>query len=101
MEKKTILTAASVVITLIIILMLAGIAAAQRNRGNDNDYGPNGMMGKNMMDKGMIGMVLGANSMHSRMYSVMTNGTYEDLVNLRNKRGYGIMPRIQNEQDFS
>ncbi|MBI1936191.1 hypothetical protein HYS31_07160 [Candidatus Woesearchaeota archaeon] len=103
MEKKNI---AMVVAALAILLVFAGVAAAQGiwkvKQENLQANGIIGMGGMGMMHGGMTGgsMMQGMMQHHEEMEKVMEEGAYSDLAALREKYGINFMPWVENEEDF-
>jgi len=94
MEKKII---ALVAVATLSLLVIAGIAAAQ-GMWKNKDSQQMGMQGMGMMHgsvmKGMI-------QHHAEMEKLMEEGTFSDLVKLREKYDFNIMPWVENEADFA
>ena len=99
MEKKNWSVAIAAIVGL---LVLAGVVTAQGMWRSDNgedaangDMPMHGMMGMGNM-AGMGGMM----QHHEDMEKVMEEGTYSDLVKLREELGFNMMPWVENEEDF-
>ncbi|MBI2656551.1 hypothetical protein HYX03_02340 [Candidatus Woesearchaeota archaeon] len=84
------------VIAMISLLVIAGIAMAQidwRWSNKQKDSQSFGMGSTGMMHGSMM-------AYHEEMEKLMENGNYNDLVALREKLGFRIMPWVDNEDDF-
>ncbi len=89
MEKRNIVLAAVAVVSLLIV---AGFALAQGMRAEKS--GPQSGMGM------MNGMMQGMMQHHEEMEEVMEEGTYSDLVALKEKYDSNIIPWVESEEDF-
>lgn len=69
-----------------------------RNRGNVENNIKN-TNGYNVM-KGGCGMIQGNIQYHEQMERIMEEGTYDDLIALREKTGFNMMPFVDNEESF-
>ena len=88
MDKKLIVA----LVAALSVLLIAGLATAQGMwKNKESEMGMQGMHG-NMM-KGMM-------QHHEEMEKVMEEGTYADLVKLREENSFNIMPWVENEEDF-
>ncbi len=82
-----------VVAAVISLLVIAGIAMAQISLRWDNKRDANQRSGMGMMHGNMM-------AYHEDMEELMEKGNYNDLVALREKLGFKIMPWVDNEDDF-
>lgn len=72
------------------LLVIAGIALAQMGWGAKQASNADGM--------GQMGMM--HSIMHDDMGELMEEGQYADLIAMREKLGFNIMPSIGNGQEF-
>lgn len=89
MRNKKLVFAAIAIVSLLVI---AGIALAQMGWGNRRAENEDGAWQRGMMN-GMM-------AYHDDMEELMEEGEYADLIALREKLGFNIMPSIDNEQEF-
>ncbi len=95
---------------LVVLISLAGLALAHGSAQVTSQsmaagiQGMGGVQSRMGMHKGMMGSdagmgMMGAN--HQYMEEIIEEGTYDDLVKLREEKGLNIMPMIDSPEEFT
>ncbi|MBI2546049.1 hypothetical protein HYV81_02610 [Candidatus Woesearchaeota archaeon] len=73
------------------LVLLVGIVAAHGMYGRSPGFG---------IGSGMDGMGMGMGYFHEEVEEVLEEGSYQDLVALRQELGANIMPWVDTEEEF-
>ena len=81
---------------LVAVFSISALAYSYMGFNNEYGYGQNGMM-RNYAQDSNISL---RDDLHSEVSEVFVNGTYIDLVNLREKYNMPVMRWVDGDEDF-